>query len=281
MAEINCVTDPLRVLVAEDSVDDTFFIVRQLQRAGFHVDFERVDTAAAMQRALAARTWDLVISDYLMPQFGGAEALALYRKSGLEIPFIMVSGAMGEERAVEMLKAGAHDYVMKSNLGRLVPAVQRELRTAAERRTRKQFEAAASFAASLVESCEDAIVGETLDGTVVTWNAGAEKLYGYTAVEMLGRSASILIPPYRPEELSEILERIQHGEHLARFETLRLRKDGTSVEVSLTISPVKEPQGRIIGASVVARDITQRKQEENERLALIRDLTAALSHAHS
>jgi PAS domain S-box-containing protein len=273
-------TTRLRALVVEDSVDDTFFVVRQLQRGGYQVEFERVETAAAMQAALEAGGWDLVICDYLMPQFGGVEALAIYQKSGLDIPFIMVSGAMGEELAIEMLKAGAHDYVLKDKLDRLVPSVNRELRLAAERRIRNQAEATQAFVASLVESCDDAIIGKTLEGTVVSWNAGAERLYGYSAAEMVGRSISVLMPLYRPEELPELMDKVKRGEHIERLETVRIRKGGTPVDVSVTVSPVKDGSGRIIGASVVSRDITQRKQEENERLALIRDLTAALSHAH-
>jgi PAS domain S-box-containing protein len=128
-----------------------------------------------------------------------------------------------------------------------------------------------------VESCNDAIIGKTLDGTIITWNAGAERLYGYTASEMIGRSVSVLIPSYRPEEISGTLENLSKGEQAGAFETVRVRKDGSSVEVSLAVSPIKDTSGRVIGASTVARDITQRKQEENERLSLIQDLTAALA----
>jgi two-component system, cell cycle sensor histidine kinase and response regulator CckA len=272
-------TSPLRVLVVEDSVDDTFFIVRELQRGGFNVSFERVETYAAMAEALEGRTWDLIISDYSMPLFGGAAALMLYLDKGVDAPFIMVSGAMGEDRAVEMVKAGAHNYVMKDNLSRLVPAVKRELEAAQERRNRQQTEATAAYLASLVQCCDDAIVGKTLDGTVVSWNAGAEKLYGYTAVEMIGRSIAALFPSYRPDELPEIMERIKGGKEVQRLETVRIRKDGTPVDVSLTVSPIRDASGSVVGASTVARDITTRKQEEIERLALIQDLTAALSHA--
>jgi PAS domain S-box-containing protein len=272
-------TSPLRVLVVEDSVDDTFFIVRELQRGGFNVSFERVETYAAMAEALEGRTWDLIISDYSMPLFGGAAALMLYLDKGVDAPFIMVSGAMGEDRAVEMVKAGAHNYVMKDNLSRLVPEVKRELEAAQERRNRQQTEATAAYLASLVQCCDDAIVGKTLDGTVVSWNAGAEKLYGYTAVEMIGRSIAALFPSYRPDELPEIMERIKGGKEVQRLETVRIRKDGTPVDVSLTVSPIRDASGSVVGASTVARDITTRKQEEIERLALIQDLTAALSHA--
>src|SRR5437899_4518314 len=99
----------LRILMVEDSVEDTFFVVRELQRGGFNVTFERVDTHGSMLAALENGPWDLIISDYSMPAFGGPDALALYLDSGLEAPFIIVSGVLGEDRAVEMLKAGAHN----------------------------------------------------------------------------------------------------------------------------------------------------------------------------
>lgn len=274
-------TNPLKVLIAEDSVDDTFFIVRELQRGGYNVHFERVETAANMEAALRSGDWDLVISDYSMPQFGGEAALGLFQQSGLDIPFILVSGTMGEEIAVEMVKAGAHHYVMKENLAKLVTAVDRELRAARERRIRQQIEATQRYLASIVSCCSDAIIGKTLDGTVVSWNAGAEKLYGYSAPEMIGRSISVLCPHYRPEDLLEIMERIKLGEQVEQLETVRIRKDSTPVEVSVVISPIKDARGQIIGASSVSRDISQRKLEENERLALIQELTAALSHSRA
>ena len=266
--------------MVEDSVDDTLLIVAELQRGGLDPVFERVETAAAMQAALEGRQWDLIICDYSMPQFDGPEALAIYQQTGVDIPFISVSGTVGEETVAEMMKAGAHDYVMKHNLARMVPAVKRELRAAQERRDRSQTEAASAYLASIIESCDDAIIGKTLDGIVVSWNPGAERLYGYSAAEMIGRSISLLIPTYRPEELPEIFETIKQGKAVDGLETVRIRKDGTPVEVSLTISPIKDAGGRVVGASTVARDIARRKQEENERLGLIKDLTSALAHVH-
>ena len=274
------VTGPLRVLMVEDSADDALLLAAELKRGGFVLVFQRVETAASMQAALEVHKWDLIICDYSMPHFSGPEALALYQQGTLDIPFISVSGAVGEETVVEMIKAGAHDFVMKDNLARLVPVVKRELRAAQERRDRRQTEAASAYLASIVQFCDDAIIGKTLDGMVVSWNAGAERLYGYSAAEMIGRSISVLIPPYRPEELPEIYDVIKRGEGVDGLETVRIRKDGTAVEVSLTISPLKDAGGRVIGASTVARDITRRKQEDNERLSLIQDLTAALAHVH-
>jgi PAS domain S-box-containing protein len=234
-----------------------------------------------MEAALDARHWDLIISDFSMPLFGGVAALALYHQSGVDIPFIMVSGTMGEDIAVEMLKSGAHHYVMKDNLGKLVSAVSRELQSCQERRIRQETAITQGYLASIVSSCNDAIIGTTLEGAVVSWNVGAQKLYGYEASEMIGRSISILCPHYRPEELFEIMQRVSFGEEVQQLETVRLRKDGTPVEVAVVISPIKDPNGQIIGASSVSRDISQRRQEDNERLALIQELTAALSHTRS
>jgi PAS domain S-box-containing protein len=271
--------DSLRVLIVEDSIDDTFIIVHELLRGGFEVTSDRVETAKAMENALAGQTWDLIISDYSIPGFGGVAALELYQRKGLEMPFIMVSGVMGEELAVEMVKAGAHYYLTKAHLDRLADAVRQELRAAGERQIRKQTEATAAYLSSLVESCDDAIIGQTLDGTIVSWNSGAERLYGFSSREMAGRSVSILIPKYRPDELPSILDKIRGGGHVERSETIRLHKDGTFIEVSETVSPIMAPDGRIIGASNVARDISRRREEENERLTLIQELTAALTHA--
>lgn len=131
-------SEPLRVLIVEDSEDDALLLVRELQRGGYDSTFERVDSAEAMTAALTARAWQIVLADYTMPHFSGADALELLKRSGLDIPFIFVSGAMGEDIAVAAMKTGAHDYVIKGNLQRLLPAIARELREAENRHQRKQ-----------------------------------------------------------------------------------------------------------------------------------------------
>ena len=131
---------PLRILVVEDSEYDTLLLVYELQRGGFDPTFQRVDTSAAMSAALEQQDWDIVFADFSMPQFNAVAALELVKKKGLDVPFIIVSGTIGEEVAVTAMKNGAHDYIMKGNLTRLVPAVERELREVMERRKRKQAE---------------------------------------------------------------------------------------------------------------------------------------------
>ena len=130
----------LRVLIVDDSENDALLLLRGLRRGGFDVDFARVETAEGMAAALAGQPWDIVISDYSMPHFSGLAALALLKQSGLDLPFVLVSGTVGEDVAVEAMKAGAHDYVMKGNLQRLSTAIERELREVEVRRERKSAE---------------------------------------------------------------------------------------------------------------------------------------------
>ena len=126
----------LRVLIVEDSADDALLLVQTLRRAGYQVSHERVDTPEEMRAALENGAWRLVLADYVMPRFSGLAALEMVRDKGLDLPFIIVSGRVGEDAAVEAMKAGAHDYIMKDHLKRLAPAVARELREAEARRNR-------------------------------------------------------------------------------------------------------------------------------------------------
>ena len=126
-----------------------------------------------------------------------------------------------------------------------------------------------SLLAAIVDSSDDAIVSKTLDGIITSWNRGAEKIFGYSAEEAIGRHITLIIPTERHGEENEVLTRVRRGEKLDHFETIRRAKDGREVHISLTVSPVRDASGRIIGASKVARDITERKraEEERERLA--------------
>src|SRR5882762_2265689 len=129
---------PLRILIVEDSEDDAELLLRELRRGGFEPAWERVDSAKGMNAALARQSWDLVASDYVMPGFGGLEALAIFHAKGLDVPFLIVSGHIGEDIAVASMKAGAADYLMKDRLARLVPAVKRALAEAETRRAHKR-----------------------------------------------------------------------------------------------------------------------------------------------
>jgi PAS domain S-box-containing protein len=140
---------------------------------------------------------------------------------------------------------------------------------------RRRDEATLARLASIVESSDDAIISKTLEGVIMSWNQGAERLYGYAAAEAVGRPISLIIPPDRPNEMVRILQRLERGDHIESYETVRMRKDGTHLEVSLTVSPIRNASGKIIGASAIGRDITEEKRTQ----AALREATALRSVA--
>ena len=159
--------EPLSVLIVEDSASDAGLAARQLQKAGFDVAYERVENAGAMRTALQQQEWNIVLSDFNIPGFGAAAALEELQRSGRDIPFIVVSGVIDEASAVELMRAGAHDYLMKSDLARLAPAVRRELAEARGRLERRRMEEALKLSEDryrdLVEHSKDLICTHDLD----------------------------------------------------------------------------------------------------------------------
>ncbi len=139
---MNGMAETLHVLIVEDSEDDARLIVRHLAKAGFDPVHERVETAKAMGDALEDKTWDVILCDYNLPGFGVPLALRVLKDAHLDLPLIVVSGVIGEEKAADLMRAGAHDLILKDNLSRLVPAIERELREAVERREHRRAEEA-------------------------------------------------------------------------------------------------------------------------------------------
>src|SRR5918993_3123460 len=181
---------PLKVLLVEDSEDDALLLLRELRRGGYDTVHERVDTAGAMEAALDGQEWDLVIADHSMPAFSSSAALKLLRGKGFEdLPFIIVSGQIGEDAAVAAMKAGAHDYLMKDNLARLNTAIERELREADVRRERRQAE---EKYRSIFENAVEGIFQSTVDGRFLTANPAMARMLGYESPkELLGGISNI------------------------------------------------------------------------------------------
>src|SRR5512140_1542583 len=142
---------PLRLLIIEDSADDAQLMVRAIQRGGYDVQCSRVETEPALHAALESQQWDLVLCDYTLPTFNAIRALEVVRASGQELPFIIISGSIGEEMAVAALRGGAQDFMLKGNLARLLPAIQRELKESETRRERRRAEEQATRAARFLE----------------------------------------------------------------------------------------------------------------------------------
>lgn len=389
-------TTELKALIVEDKEADAKLLVRALKKGGFEPLVERVDTPEAMRDALERVQWDVVLSDWAMPRFDAPSAFALLSERRLDIPFIIVSGTVGEDTAVEALKAGANDFLIKSKLSRLVPAIERELRESANRRERKQAQLllSAVFAnardamlitdnqmrfvdgnpaamvllgadrerllsmsliemspqpramveegfreflrvgklsgeteiigaagkrlfveyastaniipgrhlsvlrditerrrtegairrlAAIVESTDDAIIACDLDGKITDWNPGAERLFEYSAAEVLGRSMALLSPVAQRREVDEVLLRVRSGDHVRTAEAKRVTRGGRVVDVAITVSPLKDAQGSVVGVSKIVHDISEARRLQQrlsiaDRMASIGTLAAGVAH---
>jgi two-component system cell cycle sensor histidine kinase/response regulator CckA len=250
----------LKLLMIEDSDEDAELVLLELERAEISFHAHRIQTADELRLMLESGLLDLIICDYSLPHFNAPAALRMVREIDPDLPFIVVSGTIGEDVAIGMLHAGANDYVLKSGLARLPSAIRREIRERDARRAQRKAELAAQQLAAIVQSSDDAITGLTLDGTITTWNPGAELLYGWSAQEAIGQNITITTPSGYRAKVAEILERLARGERIPPFETLRVRKDGTFVPASMRVSPVTDAEGSLSGVAAIARDITESKK---------------------
>ncbi len=274
---------PLRVLIVEDSEGDEVLLVRELRRGGYDPVAFRVETADAMRAALASQPWDLVLADYTLPHFSGPAALALLQQSGHDLPFIIVSGTISEETAVALMRTGAHDYVIKGHLNRLLPAVVRELREAGERRERRRLEmelreTAARFA-GVISIAADAIIIIDEAQHIILFNQGAERAFGYQAAEVIGQPLDLLLPARFVDVHRQHVRDFGAGAVPARQmgerrgKIIGRRKDGTEFPSDASISKWKRDGETVF--TVIVRDITEREQaaETIRRLAYYDTLT--------
>jgi len=278
---------PLHCLIVEDSENDALLVVRQLRTGDYDVTWERVETAEAMRAALGRQRWDIVIADYQMPRFSGLAALELLKASGKGLPFIIVSGTIGEDQAVAAMKTGAHDYIMKGKLARLVPAVERELREAVEWRARRRAEVALQESEQkyreLVEHANSIILRWTRDGRITFLNEFGQKFFGYPAAEILGRHVVGTIVPdseSTSRDLRTLLDQIgTHPEVFAQSINENMRRNGERVWVVWTNKVVLDELGQTKEILSIGSDITERKQAEEalkREQALFTDLVSTI-----
>src|SRR5437879_2091064 len=199
----------MRVLHLEDSVRDAEFIENTLRHEWPECEFQRVERRADFQTALARGEFNLILSDYTLPDFDGLSALDLARRMHPDKPFIFLSGTIGEERAIEALKLGATDYLLKDRPGRLVHAVRQALAHVAEAERHRQAEAQIREQAALLDKARDAICVADLAQRVTYWNAGAERLFGWTAAEMVGHDLSARLFAANPAPFQEAHKKLR------------------------------------------------------------------------
>jgi PAS domain S-box-containing protein len=276
----------LSILLVEDNDDDAALLERHLRRSGFVPQITRVETEADMVVALnEPQLPQLVLADYNLPHFSGPAALQLLRSSNLDIPFIMLSGAVSEETAVSSMRAGAHDYVSKENFARLVPAILREVKEATTRRNRIVAERAllASEARfhSLVEAMPLGLLISDASGRITYANCAAERLLNYDEAGLLGDSVNLTSICPALADAATLLAAQRGGEP---FEAVCITHDGNALEVLIGVAslnpdaPVEERQT----AAFIADLSMQKKSEEvlrrTEKLAVVGRLAASISH---
>ena len=259
----------LRVLVVEDVPTDAELALRELKKAGMACKTVRAETRADYLRHLDGFTPDIILSDFALPHFDGMSALALAREKCPDVPFIFVSGTMGEETAIESLKSGATDYILKTNLARLAPAVQRALREARDHVARREAEL---MFKGLLEYAADAQVIVDGQGGIVLVNLRTEKMFGYRRDEMLGQPVHALLPSALHAAHAAHLEAYFKDPHPramgAGMELRGRRKDGSEFPIEVSLGPLQTPGGILISAAV--RDVTKRKAQEARIIRLNR-----------
>ncbi len=261
----------LRLLIIEDSQDDVLLLLRELWRLDYEVEFERVETAESMQSMLTQRAWDLILSDYTLPKFSAPQALEILKNTGLDIPFIILSGTIGEETAVAALKAGANDFLVKGKFARLGPAIERELREAEIRRDRKRAEEENKYHARLLRHINDAVIATDDQFRITAWNRAAERIYGWSAAEVIGRNVAEILRSGLTEEQQVEAQELLKERSSFRSERLHSSKNGQPVYVEENTIALTDQGGKITGYVSVNRDVTERKQaeealKENEHL---------------
>ncbi len=259
----------LRVLLVEDCEEDALLLMRELRRTGYKLFLQRVETAAAMQKQLVEREWDMVISDYSLPTFSAPEALKLLQQTGLDLPFIIVSGYIGEDAAVAAMKAGAHDYVMKDNLARLIPAVERELREAAVRRQNQLAEAGRRESEqrfrALIENATDIVVIVDKDGIFRYISPSQERIFGYKTEALLGKKClDYIYPEDVPLAIATMKRSIKQPRiSQAAIECRLFRCNGSLCFLEAVATNLLDDPS-VKGVVINCHDITERKQAEEQ-----------------
>ncbi|HEY9070606.1 MAG TPA: response regulator [Candidatus Ozemobacteraceae bacterium] len=282
----------LRCLQIEDSESDAALILRLLQKSGFDVRSERVESVEGLRAALHSQPWDVIIADYQLPSFDAPAALDILIESGLDIPFIVVSGLVGEEIAVRMMKRGAADYLTKERLSRLAPAVERELREAGVRRERRRAVAALADEKErllvTLRSIGEGVITTDMTGRITLLNPIAEELAGCVAEQAVGKPLPDIFR-LRPEPGSTtcpdpVRRVLDSGEGHESSQPCILRDPaGRDRPISYTASPIRDASKTVIGVVVVFRDLTREQKiqellQNADKLQSIGVLAGGIAH---
>ena len=251
---------PLRVLIVEDKADDAEIILRELKRGGYTVNWKRVESGDEMRAALEAESWNLILSDHRLPKFSSGKALVVLQEFGADIPFIIVSGSIGEDMAVAAMRTGAHDYIIKGKYARLVPAIERELAEAEVRREKQMaLEKSSQFGRIIEDSSNEIYIFDAETLNFVQVNRGARENLGYTMEELTRLTPLGIKPEHTEKSFTKLVAPLREGKsELVIFTTVHKRKDGSlyPVEVRLQLYTKEKPPVFV----AIIQDITERKR---------------------
>ena len=279
----------LRVLLVEDSENDAVLVTRELKKGGYVPVVERVETPESMRKVLNEKTWDLVISDYVLPRFSGLDALKLLKKSGIDLPFVVVSGKIGEDTAVEAMRAGAHDYIMKDNLTRLNPAIKRELEEVKVRQERrdaerdlvqshnelektnkklldeiserkkleKQVFEEKEYLQNVIDSATEIIIAVDKNNRINTWNKSAEQITGYKQKDVINRSIHKLNLFDDSDKILDTIKTVYKEKRFGHEDLVLITKNNEKRIIRLFGSAIRGNENQELGVLFIGHDITK------------------------
>ena len=256
----------LKVLLVEDSEDDALLILRELRRGGYHPLHEQVETEKDMRDALSLKEWDIILSDFNMPHFSALGALTVLKESGFDVPFIIVSGAIGEENAVQLMREGAHDYIMKDHLQRLVPVIKRELEEAAGRKSRRKAEDLYRKSDFIVNSSNDMMALVNRNYVYETVNKSFYKAFKKSSQhEIVGNRIGDVWwgKEVYETKIKNYLDRVFKGEEINTEKCFNMPEEGLQW-YEINCSPYTNNDGNITHAVIVMHNITSRKITEKK-----------------
>jgi len=260
----------LRVLIVEDSKIEAKLTVNLLKKHGYSVVHERVETEEEMVKALEEHKWDIVISDYQMPDFDGARALEVFQRFELDIPFILVSGKIGEETAVDLMKMGAHDYIMKGNTARLAPAIRSQLQDAANRRENhrleKRIRESEAQYRGFFENAHIGIFRCSDHGVVLDANQKLAEAFGYESPQAFMKSVESIKPEVLDADTHKArsVPLLELANNEAQVEATFHRKDGSTLEAKINVWAIQQDPDQPVYLEGVIEDITEQKEMERK-----------------
>jgi PAS domain S-box-containing protein len=274
--------NPLQILHVEDNEDDALFTSKRLQADGIQCDIKRVETLDEFQKELDLGRMDIILCDFSMRGFDGFVALKAARQKCPDVPFIFLSGTIGEEKAVEALREGATDYIIKDRLSRLPASVKRALREAAEGAARRRMQERIREQAELLDHARDAICLKDMQQTILYWNKSAERLYGWASREALGRNANeLLLQDDLNATATALRSLIRNGDWMGELQQVTKHNKHIIVESRWTL--LRDGDGKPRSILVINTDITEKKQIEaqflrTQRLESIGALAGGIAH---